>query len=464
MKSSRAQTRRKVHKIPSVRFETGSAMTRFAGLVVFLPLFRELRIRERLRACFRHIEDRASYQRSTLVLLLIVQLLLGFRRLRSVANLRDDPMVLRVVGLSMLPDVSTVSRMLAEVDSRTIGEFRRLSRDLVLDRLHVESPRVVTLDFDGSVMSTSRHAEGVAVGFNRKKKGARSYYPLFCTVAQTGQFLDVHHRPGNVHDSNGAKEFMTSCIQKMKKRLPKAIIEARVDSAFFDEAVLDSLSTAGVTFTASVPFERFTKLKAIVETMERWERINGTWSFAEVEWKPKSWTRSHDRFLLLRKRAQVQTAGPLQLDLFVPRDHAYEYKVIVTNRTGAARTVLHFHNGRGGQEKVFAEGKQHAGLDLIPVRTKAGNQFHLLAAMVAHNLARELQMRAAPPSRSTEPRRPARWQFNSLGTLRETLLHRPGRLLRPQGRLTLLVAGTKDDEAMLHRLMARQARQARHAA
>jgi hypothetical protein len=45
------------------------------------------------------------------------------------------------------------------------------------------------------------------VGFNRKKKGQRSYYPLFCSVAQTGQVLDVWHRPGNVHDSNGAKAF-----------------------------------------------------------------------------------------------------------------------------------------------------------------------------------------------------------------------------------------------------------------
>ena len=39
-----------------------------------------------------------------------------------------------------------------------------------------------------------------------KKKGARSYYHLLCTVAQTGQFLDVLHRPGNVHDSKGAHE------------------------------------------------------------------------------------------------------------------------------------------------------------------------------------------------------------------------------------------------------------------
>jgi hypothetical protein len=62
----------------------------------------------------------------------------------------------------------------------------------------------LTLDFDGSVQSDKGHGEGTAVGFNKNKKRARSVYPLFYSVAQTGQFFNRHHRPGNVHDSNGA--------------------------------------------------------------------------------------------------------------------------------------------------------------------------------------------------------------------------------------------------------------------
>ena len=77
--------------------------------------------------------------------------------------------------------------------------------------------------------------EGSAVGFDKQRRGARSYYPLFCTVAQTGQFLDVHHRPGNVHDSNGACELMTDCLDAVRAELPRAKLETRIDSAFFDE-------------------------------------------------------------------------------------------------------------------------------------------------------------------------------------------------------------------------------------
>ena len=62
---------------------------------------------------------------------------------------------------------------------------------MVLEGLQREQFPRLTFDFDGSVQSTQGHAEGTAVGFNKSKKGARSYYDLFCTVAQTGQFFDL---------------------------------------------------------------------------------------------------------------------------------------------------------------------------------------------------------------------------------------------------------------------------------
>jgi hypothetical protein len=46
-------------------------------------------------------------------------------------------------------------------------------------------------------------------------------------------------------------------------------------------------------------------------------------------------------------------------------------------------------------------------------------------------------MRTTPPVRHTTPGRAALWTFEKLDTLRQTLLHRAGRLTRPQGILTL---------------------------
>ena len=49
-------------------------------------------------------------------------------------------------------------------------------------------------------------------------------------------------------------------------------------------------------------------------------------------------------------------------------------------------------------------------------------------------------MRSRPMDRSTWPKRPALWIFQSLGTLRQRVLHRAGRLIRPQGELTLRIS------------------------
>jgi hypothetical protein len=312
-------------------------------------------------------------------------------------------------------------------------------RQLVLDRLALERFGRLTLDFDGSILSTKGHAEGTAVGFNKLKKGARSYYPLFCTVAQTGQFLDRLHRAGNAHDSRGSLDFMKECFGHVRRGLPSVILEARMDSAFFDDDRLKGIADEHVAFTCSVPFERFPQLKGLIEVERGWQRIDEDWDFAESTWKPKRWPE-YFRFLLLRQRKRQQIKGPLQLDLFVPRSFEFEYKVIVTNKTEAARDVLLFHNGRGSQEKIFGEAKQHAALDVIPTRTLFGNQLFTLAAMLAHNLTRELQMQVLPRKPKTKAKRPAHWEFLELGTIRQRWLHVAGRLTRPAGRLTLTVS------------------------
>ena len=201
------------------------------------------------------------YDRTVIFLQLIVHLLLRFRETRDVAYYRDDPLVQRLLGLRHLPHVTTISRMLREADERSVRKLRELLRELVLERVAERGLRRITLDFDGSVQSTKRRAEGTAVGFNKKKKGARSYYPLFCVLAQTGQVLDFLHRAGNVHDSNGARKFILQCVCYAQTALPGVIIEVRMDSAFFSDEIVDALDRAGIEMSISVPFERFVELK-----------------------------------------------------------------------------------------------------------------------------------------------------------------------------------------------------------
>lgn len=448
MKVSREAIYHNSRSIPTLRFED-QQMTSFAGLVVFESLLRRLGWKKRLRDCCAHLRQACSYSGAVIVELLVVHLLLGYRRLQDVGLYRNDPMVLRLLGLKRVPDVSVLSRALRSMDAKVVQGLRAQVRDLVLERLVKAGLKRVTLDFDGSVQSTRRRAEATAVGYNRVRKGGRSYYPLLCTVGQTAQVFDILFRPGNVHDSNGALEFVVECIERLRERMPWVQVEVRMDGAFFSEEMAEYLGAFGAEFSISVPFERLAVLKGLIEQRRYWKRLGDRQEGFEKRWKPNCW-RNRYRFLMVRRRVRERQKTPLQLDLFEPISDSYEYKVIITNKRAGARSVVAFHEGRGNQEGLIGELKSHAAMDYVPVRTWIGNQVYLLCGILAHNLGRELQMQSSEPVRKRSHKRSALWRFEQMGTLRKKWIQRAGRLTRPEGRLTLTL-GT--NEAVQNRLL-----------
>lgn len=452
MNCSAKDVRSRFHSVPELRFED-QEMTSFSGLVLIQALYSKLGIASRLRGCVRGLRYRGAYSASTILLVLVTHLMLGWKRLRDLEYYGDDPLLKRVLGLSRLPDVSTLTRAMRRFDASTVDRYRNMSRELVTDRILASRLTTVTLDFDGSVLSTkSRRTEGTAIGFNRKSKGSRSYYPLFATVAQTGQVFDLLHRPGNVHDSNGARDFMVGCFERLRVTGFRGQLEARMDSAFFSDEVLFSLAREGVRFSASVPFERFPELKATIENRKRWKRIDETWSYFEHKWKPKSWV-ARLRIIIYRQHKKVPTQGPIQLELWTPIDRHFEYKAVVTNKPQSARRVLEFHNGRGSQEGLFAELKTQSRMCYVPTRRLIPNQLYLVSSVLAHNLARELQMQQSPPARRSTPKRACLWIFEQIDTLRKSIIQRAGRLTRPNGKLTLTMTANLATREKLESMM-----------
>lgn len=450
MRISKKSVEFKASRIPDLRFEDQD-LTSFSGLVLFQGLFDVVKLKARLRRATSHLGRATSYTPATIVLVLIVHLLMGWRYLRDLAYYQEDPIVLRLLGLKRMPTPSTVTRGLGAFDQRTVEQLGDLSTGLVIDRIQAENLNRATLDFDGSVLSTKRRrAEGTAVGYNPGAKGARGYYPLFCTLAQTGQVLDVLHRPGNVHDSKGAAGFIHKCVGGLRKAGFSGVVEARMDAAHYNQETCRWLDDNGVEFTVSVPFMRLVELKEIVESRQRWKRIDADWSFFECNWKPKSWHRQF-RIIVYRHRVAKPQKGPIQLHLFEPVDRYYEYKVVVTNKNSKAKAVLAFHNGRGSQEGVLGEMKSQLNMGYIPFRRLIPNQVFLLSAVLAHNLTRHMQTLVNGPSRRTTPTRACLWVFDKVDTFRKRLVQRAGRLTRPNGSLTLTLSGNEHTaQEMMH--------------
>lgn len=448
---SRQDVRSATHIIPEIRFED-QELTSFSGLVILQALSNGLQLRKMLQDCVRHLSNSASYAASTMLLILITHSFLGWRRLRDLDYYRDDPLLKRFLGLHRVPDVSTLSRRLPKMDEVVVTNLRKMIRSFVIERVKVSSPSRVTIDFDGSVISTkSRRTEGTAVGYN-KKKGQRSYYPLFATVAQTGQVFDVLHRAGNVHDSNGALEFVQSCFAKLRESGYRGRIETRMDGAHFSQKTCSWLDAEGIDFSISVPFERFPAVKGKIRDRSKWCVIDDEWSYFEGNWKPEKWATKM-RCIIFRREVRKPIKGPIQLDLFQPIERDWEYKMVMTNKTVSANAVLHFHNGRGSQEGIFAELKSQGSLDYIPTRREIGNRVYMLACIIAHTLGREMQMQAKPPERRNTPTRACLWVLEKLDTIRKGVIQRAGRLTRPGGKLTLTMAKNDRVAAEFGRLL-----------
>ncbi len=214
-----------------------------------------------------------------------------------------------------------------------------------------------------------------------------------------------------------------------------------MDGAFFSEQIIKCLDELGVEYSISVPFERYpTTIKCHIEKRKRWHRLRKGAKYFEQRVSLASWEIAAHRFLFVRDRQKEQRKGVLQLDLFEPHDFNYRYKVIVTNKATKAKHVVEYHEGRGTQEGLFAELKTEAAMSYVPCNGWNANKLFLLSNIFAHNLTRELQMRYRERDRNTTVKRPALWKFSKIGTLRKQIIQRAGRLIRPQGVLTLSMA------------------------
>ena len=205
------------------------------------------------------------------------------------------------------------------------------------------------------------------------------------------------------------------------------------------------LQAEGVEFSISVPFERFPELKSTIESRKRWKRVDDRWSFFQEDWSPECWTKDF-RFLFIRQQVKVQNKGLVQVDLFIPQQYGYDFKVVVTNKTVSSRKLLKFHNGCGSQENIFGELKTQNQMDYIPVRTLLGNQLYLCSTVLVHNLIRGLQMVTRKPNRRTTEKRSPLWIFQESDMIRRHIIYRAGRLTKPQGKLKLTMNGNEATE------------------
>src|ERR1051325_4298334 len=327
--------------------------------------------------------------------------------------------------------------LLRQFANKSVEALRQLNWQLVVEQLERLGLRRITLDVDGTVVRTGSQAQWAFRGFNPHHRKDKSYYPLLAHIAQTGQILRLKNRPGNVHDSKGALDFLRQEIRALRERFGRAVVlECRMDAAFFQRGILQLLRREGCEYAVKVPFCSWIGLRSIVAARKSWKRVDDRISYFETTLRLDVWDLEL-RVVVYRKHVAHKTRKNFQLDLFSPDDGHYEYSAITTNKELSGPALWQFAAGRGAQEKTIAELKGEFALDAVPSRHYGAHSAWQQLSILAHNLLKSFQLDTVAQSKRRSAKRTASYLLQSMRTLRFELVARAGRLCRPQGRHVL---------------------------
>jgi len=391
--------------------EPDPSLARFGGLVVAGELARRLDLLGRIdhelslerRARPVKVRRRGASP-GELVLALAESQLVGGGFFSDLEEVRADDAGGRLRIVSQTP--SAPSALQRAKDFRRV-HCQRIERALAqaghqLDRLlgRDRSTELATIDLDATQIEVyGRCKQGAA----RNRQGQLSYAPHVAFWAQTGRALTAELVGGNREKLSGAE--CARIARRAKSLLPKdhGPLCMRIDSAYYQIELLNSLRAERSCFTVSVPRNQ-AMWKALSQIPEdAWQDaldMPGS-EVAQTTYTPAGWKHEPLR-LIIRRSAftaaeiakhkgsrRLKTIHPEQLQLALDGqlDRVYGYSFILTDMHWAPATwVEYFHRHRAQIEERLKDSKLGQALRHLPSGDEHANRVWLTAALLAVNL------------------------------------------------------------------------------
>jgi len=249
------------------------ALTSYAGLESFGRYLQQTGFNALVRDVFVGSGVGGDFGAVAMVRVLMALLVVGGRRLRHVTFVHDDPLVQRFSGLRVVPTARTLSRWLKRFTMTTVAHMQALNAAVVTRMLTTLHLVTLTIDVDGTVVSTGLQVERAFRGFNPHHRKVPSYYPILAHVAETTHVLRVKNRSGNVHDGKAGVPFLREVWAQLSTGIGRAVrVRFRMDGASFRQDVLRWLQARSVGYAVKVPFYRWLDLQATIRALAQLNR------------------------------------------------------------------------------------------------------------------------------------------------------------------------------------------------
>lgn len=420
---------------------TDHSLTSYSGLELLIRYLRHTGLNRLIRKHLVGVVPGKDFGLVGFCRVILGLLIVGGRRLRHIEFLKGDPMFERFCELRQLPTDRTVSRWLKGFRARTVAALKCLNAEIVAQVVKSYLPaRTLTIDVDGTVISTGLKVGWAFRGYNPHHRKVPSYFPISALLAESGHILRLHNRPGNVNDGSSSLTFFRELFTQIKETLGNAYkLRFRMDGDFFKIKVLKLLESRNAGYAIKVPFWQCLDLQRLIQTCSQWERvedgIDGFFSHVAI----KKWDRRVP-VAIFRKRVYHKTKKNYQMDLFDPSNGTWEYSAVTSNLSLDIRHLWRFMCGRGVHEKAIGELKTGYALDSVPTNQYAANSAWQQLVVLAHNLLANFQIETGALTKPRTSKRTTVWVLERAQTLRFEIINRAGLLLKPKGRTILRLA------------------------
>jgi hypothetical protein len=357
-------------------------ITSFSGLKLIADVAHKLGVLKGLERCTVKKRNR-GVPAPDFVMSIVYNLLAGGSHLSDLAELRSETATRdHLYGLDV-PAPTTAGEYLAKFTTGHIKQLERVTRDAVRTAARmIGGDAPITLDLDSSIFPVFGYLkEGARYGYSRVK----GLHPLLCFWSQKRLLVGVRLRSGNKTSAHGTNSFLGECLSRLPERRK---VRVRMDAGFYSRDIVEYLLKKSIPFSISAKLTSALRhrIEAVPEKCWKpypWEA--GT-EWTEISYQPVNWPRS---FRMIIKRTPYYEGDQRLLGEFF-------YVPVITNRRGAASSLLRYHLARGGAENYIEEFKNGLGARCLPSRRFNANWAWLVIAQLAYNLAQWFKLLVLP--------------------------------------------------------------------
>jgi hypothetical protein len=413
--------------IKSIHFSFGeNDLTHFGGLFLIHSFCKKLRLKRYLQTYVKLRHRNQEYQTAEFILILLYTIILGIGRVENTRFLQSNGVVKKIIGLKKFPNPTTIRRFLYRLTPNAIHQIIKV-HDLIQKKIFFtnHTKTSVTFDIDATVLTVYGKQQKAKVGFNPKRRGARSYLGIFCFESNR-EFWYGKLISGNDSQIKVAPYIIKSSLSKLPYPIHR--IRIRADSAFYGHKFIEDFLENRDIIDRNIVYAIDTQIKGPMLSKMNYAKYTlykKDWEVAEFYYQPDRWKKSH-RFIVERRLLPEDSEEKAQLKLF--EMNKYGYRVLVTNMKIKPENIWNFYSQRSaGAEQNIKELKINYPLAKIPTRNYTANIAYFQILLFAFNIINWFKWLCLPEQ----------YQHARLQTIREQLLSIPARLTKTDNKNTL---------------------------